>query len=58
MQNKLNTGALFRNEKPRSPQSPTHTGSINVDGKEYSISAWVKESKNGNRFFSLSVNPK
>ena len=31
---------------------------LELDGKEYWLSAWVKESSNGNKFFSLSVKPK
>ena len=29
-----------------------------IDGVEYWVSAWVKESKAGNKFFSLSFKPK
>jgi hypothetical protein len=38
---------------------PDFSGSINVDGREYWLSAWIKERKDGSgRFFSLSVKPK
>jgi hypothetical protein len=34
-------------------------GSLNVNGAEYNISAWIKESrKDGSKFMSLSVEPK
>lgn len=53
-----NSGALFKNNKPQSDKSPTHTGTLNVGGKEYFLNAWVKESKKGEKFFSLSVKEK
>jgi hypothetical protein len=51
-----NRGALFRNDKASSDKHPTHTGKINVEGRDYYLNAWVKEGKKG-KFFSLSVKP-
>ena len=51
-----NRGALFRNDKAQSDKHPTHTGKINVDGRDYYLNAWVKDGKKG-KFFSLSVKP-
>lgn len=53
-----NRGALFRNNSKEQDNHPDHTGSINIDGKEYYLNAWIKTSQNGNKFFSLSVKPK
>jgi uncharacterized protein (DUF736 family) len=54
-----NRGALFRNNRKEQPNHPDHKGTINVDGKDYWLSAWIKESKkDGSKFFSLSVKPK
>lgn len=53
-----NRGALFRNTRKEQPNHPDHTGSINIQGREYWLSAWVKDGKNGGRFFSLSAKPK
>ena len=53
-----NRGALFRNNRKERDSQPDHTGSINVDGKEYYLNAWIKTSQSGNKFFSLSVKPK
>jgi len=53
-----NSGALFRNERKEKELQPTHTGTALIDGKEYFISAWTKQSKSGTRFFSLAFTPK
>ena len=51
-----NRGALFRNDKATTGNHPTHTGKINIEGRDYYLNAWVKEGKKG-KFFSLSVKP-
>lgn len=53
-----NTGALFKAKEVKSDKHPTYTGSINVDGTEYWLAGWVKESKAGQKYFSLSVKAK
>ena len=51
-----NRGALFRNDKATTDKHPTHTGKINIEGRDYYLNAWVKDGKKG-KFFSLSVKP-
>ena len=53
-----NSGALFKNEKKEQPNHCDYQGSINVGGTEYWLNAWLKKSKNGKTFMSLSVKPK
>ena len=53
-----NRGVLFRNNRKGQDNHPDHTGSINIEGKEYYLNAWIKTSKSGDKFFSLSVKPK
>lgn len=53
-----NSGALFRNDRRKNDRAPEYTGKCDIGGKEFWISAWVKESKNtGKKFFSLSFDP-
>jgi len=53
-----NTGALFKNNKRTNERQPEYNGSVEVSGVQYWISAWVKESKNGQKFFSLAFTEK
>ena len=54
-----NRGALHKNENKTEDKHPDYSGSINVGGTDYWLSAWVKESqKTGKKFFSMSVKPK
>ena len=51
---KLNTGALFRNEKKQGKQ-PDLTGTINANGVNYELAAWERTSGTGKKFFRLTV---
>lgn len=55
-----NSGALYRNEKKRPDHDdPEYTGSAEVDGVEYWLSAWVKDGQQGKgKFMSISFKPK
>jgi hypothetical protein len=54
-----NKGILGRNDRKTQDNHPDFSGSINVEGREYWLSGWVKERKDGSgRFFSLLVKPK
>ncbi len=48
-------GQLFKNKFKNAENQPTHKGSFtDPSGKEWEISAWIKEGRNG-RFFSLRI---
>ena len=53
-----NSGVLYVNKKKTKDTQPKFTGSINVDGTDYWLSAWPKKAKNGDTFLSLAVNLK
>lgn len=52
-----NRGTLGRNKRKEKDSHPDFRGSINVEGVDFWLSGWVKES-NGRKFFSLSVKRK
>lgn len=48
-------GQLFRNKYKEKEKQPDHKGSMTTpDGKEWEISAWIKEGRNG-KFFSIAI---
>ncbi|HMW08573.1 MAG TPA: hypothetical protein PK079_24045 [Leptospiraceae bacterium] len=52
-----NKGFLCVNDKIK-PSSPDYTGKINIDGINYSISAWENTSrKTGAKYLNIKVNP-
>ena len=53
-----NKGALFKNDKKESENQPDYRGPINVNGVDMEIAAWLKTSKAGKKFMSLSIGPK
>lgn len=53
-----NSGALFKNERKESETHADYNGSVNVNGKEFWLNAWLKESKAGKKYMSLSLKQK
>ena len=53
-----NRGALFKNERKEKETHSDYNGTVNVNGEDFYLNAWLKESKAGKKFFSLSVKPK
>jgi uncharacterized protein (DUF736 family) len=52
-------GILSKNEDKQKDTHPDYKGSLNVNGVDLWISAWLKTSeKTGKKFLSLSVKPK
>jgi len=44
MDNKLNSGVLFRNTKKQSEKHPDYKGEVNVDGQTYELVMWSRTS--------------
>ena len=53
MENKTNTGAIFKNTNKKAENHPDYKGKVNVNGKEMEVALWLKEGKAG-KFFSAS----
>ena len=55
MQQKNNTGAIFKNENKTTDKHPEYKGKVLVNNKEMEIALWVKTSAKGVKFFSVSL---
>jgi hypothetical protein len=55
-----NRGSIWKNEKKTTDKHPDFTGSLNVDGKDYWVSAWKRKEGASDRSpaLSFSVKPK
>ena len=53
MENKVNTGAIFKNTNKKAENHPDYKGKVNVNGKEMEVALWVKQGKAGS-FFSAA----
>lgn len=54
MEKKNNSGAIFKNNYKQMPNHPDYKGNCVVNGKEMDVAVWIKDTKNGEKFFSLS----
>jgi len=48
-----NSGVLFKNDRKETPKQPDYTGSAQIDGRDYWLSAWIKQGKQ-QKFMSLA----
>ena len=58
-----NSGIMFRNDRKETDNHPDFKGSLNVDGVDYWLSAWVNEGKpgsklEGRKYFRISLQQK
>ena len=55
---KNNTGTVFANDRKETPSHPDYTGQALIDGADYWLSAWKKQSQSGKSYLSFSFKPK
>ena len=55
---KDNTGSLFRNNRKEKETHPDYSGTVRIDGHDMWISAWLREQKDGTKYFSLAFKRK
>ena len=53
MEQKDNTGAIFKNDYKKTDSQPDYKGKCLVDGKEKEVAMWLNESKAGKKYFSV-----
>lgn len=53
-----NRGALFRVKEKKNERGPDYEGNLDVEGVAYRVAGWIKESKTGMKFMSLSIKVK
>jgi uncharacterized protein (DUF736 family) len=51
-------GALFNSDRKDGGRLPDYKGSLNFNGTECWLNAWIKTSKDGVKYMALSVKPK
>ena len=52
-----NSGSLFKNDRKEKDTHADYRGSIMINGVEYWLDAWIKDSAKG-KFMSLAARPK
>jgi hypothetical protein len=53
-----NRGFLFKSDRKSKSTDRDYSGSITLDGREYWLSGWIKKSKAGASYLSLSLKAK
>ena len=48
-------GSFFKNEKDGVEGRPDYRGDLNIGGKTYALSGWIKTSAKGTRWMSLKA---
>ena len=52
------SGSLFRNNRKEKETHPDYSGTVRIDGHDMWISAWLREQKDGTKYFSLAFTRK
>lgn len=54
---KDNSGVLFRNDRKKEEKHPDYTGSLTIMSEKWRLAGWIKKSKAGQSYLSLSAQP-
>ena len=54
MEQRNNSGAIFKNDNKKAENHPDYKGKVLVNGKEMEVALWVKISAKGVNYFSAS----
>lgn len=57
MEQKNNTGAIFKNDKRTTETHPHYKGKVMVNNEEMEVALWLKEAKTGAKYFSAQFTP-
>ena len=57
MENRDNSGVLFKNDRKESEKHPDYKGYLTVNNQEFWLSSWIKEGKTG-KYMGLAISPK
>jgi len=52
-----NSGVLFRNDRKTEEKHPDYTGTVTIMSEKWRLAGWIKKSKAGRSYLSLSVQP-
>lgn len=58
MYDNTNKVAIFKHDQKGNDKAPMYKGTLNVEGKDYDISLWVKESDKAGKYFQGSISIK
>lgn len=48
------SGSLFRNNRKEKDTHPDYSGTVRIDGHDMWVSGWLREQKDGTKYFSLA----
>ena len=55
---KDNSGSIWVNDRKEKDTHPDRSGSATIDGRQYWVSGWLRQTKDGKPYLSLAFKPK
>jgi len=55
---KKNSGSAFLNDKEGNEKRPDYKGSTDIDGEDYYVALWHRESGSGKEYYYISLEKK